>query len=70
VENLVDRYLGHLYPDYASDTRIVLVRQARDILVLSYHGDVSRFEHDYLSPAAEIVERLRLKYMAGWVSAQ
>jgi hypothetical protein len=70
VENLVDRYLGHLYPDYFSETRIVLVRQARDILVLMYHGDASRFEFEYLLPAAKIVQCLKLKYIQGWVSTQ
>lgn len=56
---MVDRYLGHLYPDYKKFTRPVLVRQARDLLVCTFHGDLLRFEQEYLSPAADIIIRIK-----------
>lgn len=59
VANLVDKYLGPLYPDYVSHTRLVLVRQARDLLVCTFHGDLLRFEEEFLCPAAEIVARIK-----------
>lgn len=55
----MDRYLGNLYPDYEKFTRPVLVRQARDLLVCTFHGDLLRFEQDYLSPAADIISRIK-----------
>lgn len=59
VANLVDNYLGPLYPDYVSHTRLVLVRQARDLLVCTFHGDLQRFEEEFLCPAADIVARIK-----------
>lgn len=59
MATLVDDYLGHLYPDYVSHTRPVLVRQARDLLVCTFHGDLLRFEQEFLCPAAKIVSRIK-----------
>lgn len=56
VADLVDRHLGALYPQYLESTRAVLVRQARDLLVCTFHGDLSRFEREFLSPAAKLIE--------------
>lgn len=56
VANLVDRYLGHLYPEYVEHTRSVLIRQARDLLVCTFHGDLTKFEEDFLAPAAIIID--------------
>lgn len=59
VANLVDRYLGHLYPEYQEHTRPVLIRQARDLLVCTFHGDLTKFEEDFLSPAANIIDEAK-----------
>lgn len=59
VANLVDRYLGHLYPEYLEHTRPVLIRQARDLLVCTFHGDLTKFEEEFLSPAAIIVDEAK-----------
>lgn len=68
VANLVDRYLGHLYPYYMDHTRTVLVRQARDILVCTYHGNLECFEHEFLAPTAELVGQIKVKCESGSVS--
>lgn len=59
VVDLVDRHLGPLYPYYWTAVRAVLVRQARDLLVCTFHGDLSRFERDFLSPAAKLIEIIK-----------
>lgn len=64
----MDQYLGHLYPDYIDHTRSVLVRQARDLLVCTFHGNLSRFEDEFLAPASNIVERVKDKCRVGSVS--
>uniref|UniRef100_A0A182WLP4 Uncharacterized protein n=1 Tax=Anopheles minimus TaxID=112268 RepID=A0A182WLP4_9DIPT len=68
IESLIDHYLGPLYPDYADHTRPMLIRQARDLLVCTYHGDLERFEVDFLRPATDIVRELRCAYQRGKVS--
>lgn len=68
VANLVDKYLGHLYPDYFDHTRTVLIRQARDILVCTYHGNLARFEERFMQPTADIVSRLKDLCQHGSVS--
>uniref|UniRef100_A0A182T8T5 Uncharacterized protein n=1 Tax=Anopheles maculatus TaxID=74869 RepID=A0A182T8T5_9DIPT len=65
IESLIDRYLGPLYPDYADHTRPMLIRQARDLLVCTFHGDLERFEGDFLRPATDIVRELRCAYQRG-----
>lgn len=52
----MDCHLGAIYPQYWESTRAVLVRQARDLLVCTFHGDLSRFEVEFLSPAAKLIE--------------
>lgn len=59
VANLVDRYLGHLYPEYLEHTRPVLIRQARDLLVCTFHGDLTKFEEEFLAPAANIIDEAK-----------
>ncbi|KAG8313565.1 hypothetical protein J6590_002037 [Homalodisca vitripennis] len=54
IERLTDQYFGHLYSNYHV-TRPVLVRQARDLLVCSYHGNTARFEAEFCQPAAAIM---------------
>lgn len=56
---MVDRYLGHLYPEYLEHTRPVLIRQARDLLVCTFHGDLTKFEEEFLSPAAVIIDEAK-----------
>ncbi|KFB50965.1 AGAP006188-PC-like protein [Anopheles sinensis] len=65
VEDLIDRYLGPLYPHYADHTRPMLIRQARDLLVCTFHGDLERFEGHFLRPATDIVRELRCTYELG-----
>uniref|UniRef100_A0A182IR70 Uncharacterized protein n=1 Tax=Anopheles atroparvus TaxID=41427 RepID=A0A182IR70_ANOAO len=74
IEDLIDRYLGPLYPHYADHTRPMLIRQARDLLVCTFHGDLERFEGHFLRPATDIVRELRCTYQRGkgvrrWVAA-
>lgn len=68
IEKLIDQHFGPLYPDYADHTRPVLIRQARDLLVCTFHGDLERFEAGFLRPAAAIVSGLRSVYLQGQVS--
>ncbi|KAL9699438.1 hypothetical protein quinque_002879 [Culex quinquefasciatus] len=68
IEQLIDQHFGLLYPDYADHTRPVLVRQARDLAVCTYHGDLERFEEGFLRPAAHIVSGLRAAYLQRTVS--
>ncbi|XP_021699095.1 uncharacterized protein LOC5571129 isoform X1 [Aedes aegypti] len=68
IEKLVDLHFGPLYPDYADHTRPVLIRQARDLLVCTFHGDLERFEAGFLRPAASIVGELKSSYLQGQVS--
>ncbi|XP_058457064.1 uncharacterized protein LOC131434407 [Malaya genurostris] len=68
IEKLIDQHFGPLYPDYVDHTRPVLIRQARDLLVCTFHGDLERFENGFLRPAADIVSGLRFAYLQGTVS--
>ena len=58
VASLVERYLGALYPNFPR-VRPVLVRQARDILVCTYHGNLMRFEREFCVPAAELLQGVK-----------
>ncbi|CAO1362950.1 unnamed protein product [Diamesa serratosioi] len=62
ITSLIDKYLGHLYPQYMDHTRTVLIRQARDILVCTFHGDLTKFEEIFLVPAAEIVKKIKERF--------
>jgi hypothetical protein len=43
----------------------VLIRQARDILVCKFHGDLTSFEEIFLMPAVEIIEKIKQKFSGG-----
>ncbi|GLV42576.1 Puratrophin-1-like [Carabus blaptoides fortunei] len=58
VASLVDRLMGPLYPNY-DRTRMVLVRQARDLLVCEYLGNLSRFEAEFCVPAAALLGSIK-----------
>ncbi|KAF4522615.1 hypothetical protein B566_EDAN003597 [Ephemera danica] len=58
VAGLVETLLGPLYPNF-EHSRAVLVRQARDLLVCRFHGNLSQFEGSFLRPAAELLTSLR-----------
>ncbi|XP_044733590.1 uncharacterized protein LOC123296194 [Chrysoperla carnea] len=60
VASLVDRLLGPLYPNF-KNTRSVLVRQARDILVCEYMGNISKFETEFCIPAATLLRHVKNK---------
>ncbi|XP_055707443.1 uncharacterized protein LOC129804301 isoform X2 [Phlebotomus papatasi] len=74
VATLVDRYLSHLYPGYHDHVRSLLVRQARDLLVCTFHGNLSRFEAEFLAPGAKLIEDIKrvcscgstLSWRPGW----
>lgn len=68
MANLVDHYLGHLYPDYYDHTRSVLVRQTRDLLLCTYQGNLVRLEEDFLAPAANLIADIKLVCGSGQVS--
>ncbi|XP_054274639.1 uncharacterized protein LOC128994254 [Macrosteles quadrilineatus] len=57
IERLTDKYFGPLYSNYPR-TRPVLVRQARDLLVCSYHGNTARFEAEFCQPAAALMQEV------------
>uniref|UniRef100_A0A023F1C1 Putative multidomain protein n=3 Tax=Triatoma infestans TaxID=30076 RepID=A0A023F1C1_TRIIF len=73
VVGLVDRYFGPVYPDYP-EVRMALVREARDLLVTGYLGDMVRFENEFCQPAAlagrELIETAEREkcgsYGPGW----
>ncbi|XP_039287246.1 LOW QUALITY PROTEIN: uncharacterized protein LOC111057901 [Nilaparvata lugens] len=54
LECLVDKHLSRFYPNY-SRTRAVLVRQARDLLVCEFGGDLARFSAEFILPAAQLL---------------
>lgn len=68
VTELVDNYLGHLYPDYHDHTRSVLVRQTRDLLLCTYQGNLWRLEEEFLAPAANLIAGVKRVCKSGQVS--
>ncbi|XP_017887416.1 uncharacterized protein LOC108629330 isoform X2 [Ceratina calcarata] len=56
VATLVRGLLGPIYGDGVID---LLIRQARDILVCAYHGNLDCFLKSYLSPAAALLEEVK-----------
>lgn len=68
ISQMVDKYLGHLYPDYWNHVRSVLVRQSRDLLLFTYNGNLSRFGKEFLAPAAEIIAKIKSDCEVGQVS--
>lgn len=65
VSSLIDKYLGQLYPQYWEHTRDILIRQARDVFICTFHGDVTSFEEIFLSPAAVIIAKIKQKFTEG-----
>lgn len=68
VSTLVDKYLGHLYPDYHDHTRSVLVRQTRDLLLCTFHGNLQKLEEEFLAPAANLIADIKRNCQHGQVS--
>ncbi len=65
VSSLVDKHLGHLYPHFdvtKGHLRDILIRQARDVLVCTFHGDLTAFERTFMAPAAEIIVNIRKRH--------
>lgn len=54
--SLVRSLLG---PIYGEGVMSLLIRQARDILVCAYHGNLDNFVRTYLSPAAALLTEVR-----------
>ncbi|XP_072742868.1 puratrophin-1 isoform X1 [Anoplolepis gracilipes] len=54
--SLVRNLLGPIYGDNVMD---LLIRQARDILVCAYHGNLENFVRAYLSPAAALLAEVK-----------
>lgn len=59
VESLVDKYFGSLYRNYEQSKR-GLIRQARDLLVCEYLGNLQRFESEFCIPAQKLLEYLKV----------
>ncbi|XP_012287309.1 uncharacterized protein LOC105703468 [Orussus abietinus] len=57
VATLVRNLLG---PLYGEGVLHLLTRQARDILVCAYHGNLDNFLRSYLSPAATLLAEVKL----------
>lgn len=62
---LIDSYLGDVFPLYYEKTRSVLLKQARDILVCEYRGCLSSFEKNFLKEFADIAKDLKDKHAVG-----
>ncbi|XP_068911391.1 puratrophin-1-like isoform X4 [Tenebrio molitor] len=60
VASLVDKYFGSLYENY-QQSKNCLVRQARDLLVCEYHGCLHRFENEFCTQAAKLLQRVKCK---------
>ncbi|XP_076386143.1 uncharacterized protein LOC100878265 isoform X2 [Megachile rotundata] len=56
VASLVRNLLGPIYGDGVIN---LLIRQARDILVCAYHGNLENFLRTYLSPAASLLAEVK-----------
>lgn len=56
VASLVRNLLGPIYGDGVIN---LLIRQARDILVCAYHGNLENFLRTYLSPAATLIAEVK-----------
>ncbi|XP_076170673.1 uncharacterized protein LOC143148316 isoform X3 [Ptiloglossa arizonensis] len=56
VASLVRSLLGPIYGDGVIN---LLIRQARDILVCAYHGNLENFLKTYLSPAASLLAEVK-----------
>ncbi|KAG7187725.1 hypothetical protein KM043_016779 [Ampulex compressa] len=56
VASLVRNLLGPIYGDGVIN---LLIRQARDILVCAYHGNLENFFRTYLSPAAALLAEVK-----------
>ena len=54
--SLVRNLLG---PIYGNGVMNLLIRQARDILVCAYHGNLDNFVRTYLSPAAALLAEVK-----------
>ncbi|XP_011168452.2 uncharacterized protein LOC105201882 isoform X1 [Solenopsis invicta] len=54
--SLVRNLLGPIYGDSVMN---LLIRQARDILVCAYHGNLENFVRTYLSPAATLLAEVK-----------
>ncbi|XP_016845729.1 uncharacterized protein LOC100120109 isoform X2 [Nasonia vitripennis] len=54
--SLIRSYLGPIYGESVLD---ILTRQARDILVCAYHGNLENFVKSYLSPAVKLLSEVK-----------
>jgi hypothetical protein len=54
----VERHLGPLYPNFPR-VRAVLVRQARDLLVCTFLGNLVQFEREFCVPASQLLRSVR-----------
>lgn len=57
VQQLVDEFIGPYYANY-SETRAVLVRQAKQLLTNVYQGDVVNFHGCFCVPVSEILKKV------------
>lgn len=66
VASLVRNLLGPIYGDGVIN---LLIRQARDILVCAYHGNLENFLKTYLSPAATLLAEVKSAAASEMVSS-
>lgn len=57
VQQLVDELIGPFYYNY-SETRAVLVRQAKQLLANVYEADIVNFHRCFCIPASEILKKV------------
>lgn len=65
VSSLFDKHLGHLYlhcDATKGHLRDILIRQARDVLVCTFHGDLTAFERTFMAPAADIIVNIKKRH--------
>lgn len=68
IAALIDSHLASIYPVFNETTRAVLIREARDVLVKTYHGCLPTFQCQFLCKFAEIVAALKERHHIGEVS--
>ncbi|XP_073840526.1 puratrophin-1-like isoform X2 [Musca autumnalis] len=62
---LIDNHLASIYPIFNQTTRAVLIREARDVLLTTYHGCLTTFQQQFLCKFAGIAAILRERHCIG-----
>ncbi|XP_011291394.2 uncharacterized protein LOC101893012 isoform X1 [Musca domestica] len=62
---LIDDLLASIYPISNRTTRAVLIREARDVLLTTYHGCLTTFQQQFLCKFVEIAGILKERHRIG-----